>query len=272
MKTDTAVTPAERTRGAGALGTGLDILEALAANDPGMGVTAVARLLDLDKGNVHRLLQVLGERGYVEQDPRSKAYRVSAQVVTLAGSLLRGMDLLGAAKPVMRRLSGETGEAVHLARRIRTGGVYVARERQLGGVVTVETEIGAHPIIHATATGKALFCMAGAEELAAAVAQPMTAYTPRTITSVDELLLDLAKVQKRGYAIDDEELNLDVRCVAAPIFDMYGMPMASVGISGPVTRVSLARVDELGRQVHAAAAQVTRELGGYDPTTKENQK
>jgi DNA-binding IclR family transcriptional regulator len=99
------------------------------------------------------------------------------------------------------------------------------------------------------------------------VPRPLRSFTIRTITSLPALLSDLERVRERGFAVDDEELNLDVRCVAAPIFDMYGTPVASIGLSGPAARVGLARVDELGEQVRAAAVRITEEMGGHVPVT-----
>jgi DNA-binding IclR family transcriptional regulator len=256
---------ARRGRAAGALASGLDILELLAQESEGLGVTAIARALGLDKGNAHRLLRMLEERGYVEQDPTTKGFRASVQLVALAGNLLRSMDLVSIAQPVMRQLSHDTGEAVHLARRTRAGGVYVARERQSFGIVTVETEIGAQPVIHATATGKALYCMDTDEDVSRVAHEPLRSYTPRTFTRFEDLLADLRRVRECGYAVDDEELNLEVRCVAAPIFDFYGSPVASLGLSGPAGRVTRSRVGDLGNQVRSAALRITHELGGHVP-------
>jgi DNA-binding IclR family transcriptional regulator len=267
VPTTTTTGEGTRTRAAGALAAGLDILETLAGSASGMGVSAIARAAGQDKGNAHRLLRMLEDRGYVEQDPNTKAYRASVQLVSLAGQLLRGLDVVTTARPTMRELSSQTGEAVHLARRTKFGGVYVAQERQGGGRVTVETEIGAQPVIHATATGKAMYCLAASEELERVVQQPLRSFTIRTITSIQALMSDLERVRERGYAVDDEELNLDVRCVAAPIFDMYGAPVASIGLSGPAARVGLSRVGELGKQVRAAAVRITEEMGGHVPVT-----
>lgn len=262
----TDVAAANQARGAAStLTTGLDVLEVLARHPEGLGVTALARAIDGDKGNVHRLLRVLEVRGYVEQDPATKLFSASVQLVSLAARVLRGLDLVSVARPVMRELSESTGEAVHLARRMRTGGVYVAREHQGGGVVTVETEIGSQPVIHAASTGKALYCTADRAELTRVVHEPLSRHTMRTITSMDGLLADLEQVRARGYAVDDEELNLDVRCVAAPVFDLHGTPLASIGLSGPASRVTLGRVEDLGRQVWAAALRITKEMGGHVP-------
>jgi DNA-binding IclR family transcriptional regulator len=141
----------------GALSNGLEVLETVCADPNGLGVSEVARITNLDKGNVHRILRSLEIRGYVEQNRTSKKYRASSHVLSLARSVLRGLDIIGLARPVMRDLSIESGESVHLAQRTRFGGVYVAQERQRGRI-TIETEIGASPIIHATATGKELLC------------------------------------------------------------------------------------------------------------------
>ncbi|MFI6481740.1 IclR family transcriptional regulator [Nonomuraea sp. NPDC050663] len=253
------------SRAAGALLTGLDVLEALARRPEGLGVTALAREVNADKGNVHRLLRVLEERGYVEQDHATKIFQVSTRMISLAGQVLRGVDLVTTAGPVMRELAVSAGEAVHLARRTRGGGVYVAQERQAGGRITVETEIGAQPVIYASSTGKALYCTATAQELAELLPEPFTAFTMRTHRGLDSLAADLEQVRHRGYAIDDEELNLDVRCVAAPIFNLHGVPLASIGISGPASRITLARIGDLGRLVTVAAFRITQQMGGRVP-------
>jgi DNA-binding IclR family transcriptional regulator len=251
------------TRRAGTLSTGLDILEVLAAASDGLGVTELADRLGSDKGNVHRLLKVLQERGYVEQSEDTRRYFASVQLVALAGRLLRSPDLLEVARPVLHDVRERTGESVHLAKRNRTGGVYIAQERAAGRV-GVETEIGSQPILHATATGKALLA-ASRDRLASLVPGPLPAFTPRTITDTHRLRLDLEQVVERGYAVDDEELILGVRCVAAPIFDMYGSTVGCVGLSGPAMRVTVEQLPHLGAVIREAAGRITAGIGGEPP-------
>ena len=93
----------------------------------------------------------------------------------------------------------------------------------------------------------------------------MTAFTPKTITSAPELQADLARVRERGYAIDDEELTPDVRCVAAPIFDFFGAVIGCVGISGPASRMSDERLGVMGSRVRDTADAITQKLGGRPP-------
>jgi len=253
------------SRGSGALHSGLDILEVLAAESHGLGVSEIARRSGVDKGNAHRILRSLETRGYVEQDPNSKRYTASAFVLTLARTVLHGIDLVTAAQAEMHALSDRSGESVHMAKRTRSGGVYVAQVRQPGRI-SVETEIGAQPIVHATATGKALFCQESGSALEQVLNLPLIQFTHNTVGSIAALQQELERTRERGFAIDDEELTLDVRCVAAPIYDTYGSVTACVGISGPTTRVTPERLGELGKEVRLAAITITKNVGGRLPT------
>lgn len=251
-------------RRAGTLSTGLDILEALSTAPDGLGVTELAQRLGADKGNVHRLLQVLLARGYVEQSPPTRRYHVSGQLIALTGHILRSLDVVAVARPAMQALCQATGESVHLARRTRTGAVYIAQERHPSRL-SVETEIGMQIPLHATATGKALYATERGD-LRRLLSEPYEAFTSRTLTAERALWQDLERVVARGYSVDDRELNLDVRCVASPVFDLYGHAVACIGVSGPASRVTAQRVPELGAEIRAAAGRVTASIGGAPPS------
>ena len=246
----------------GALMTGLDVLEALGSVPGPIGLSELARVLDADNGHVHRLLAVLTKRGYVHRDESSKTYILGAGVVQLAGSLLRNMDLVTEARPLMRELMSATGESVHLAHRTVGGGVYLARER-LARRVTVETEIGSPVVVHATSTGKALYCRDSAEVLESVVDwDALERFTERTITDRQGLLSDLAATSERGFALDNEELSLGVRCVASPVVDISGNIRASIGISGPATRLDASTIGRCAVLVCSAAKTLSEILGG----------
>ena len=249
-------------RTAGSLMTGLDVLEALSGLPRPVGVSELARLVDADKGNVHRLLAALEHRGYVRRNAETKMYTLAAGVVQLAGGLLRNMDLVTQARPLMRELVNVTGESVHLAARTVTGGVYIARER-LARRVTVETEIGSPVVVHATSTGKALYCRAGESELRELLGSAdLESFTQHTITSVEELLADLRRTAERGYALDDEELSAGVRCVAAPVVDISGHVLSSIGMSGPASRLDEERLEKCAALVCDAARTLSEQIGG----------
>lgn len=246
----------------GALMTGLDVLEALGSAPGPVGLSELARMLQADNGHVHRLLGVLTRRGYVHRDEANKTYTLGAGVVQLAGSLLRSMDIVAQARPLMLDLVNMTGESVHLAHRTITGGVYIARER-LARKITVETEIGAPVVVHATSTGKALYCRDSAKELGQVIdLDTLERFTERTITGKAELLSDLATTAERGYALDNEELNVGVRCVASPVVDIRGNIRASIGISGPATRLDEETIGKCAVLVCTAAKSLSGLLGG----------
>jgi IclR family acetate operon transcriptional repressor len=254
------------SRRGGTLESGLDIIETLATcGADGLGVTDLARQLEFDKGNVYRLLQVLAQRGYVQQDAETRRWTVTVQLVALARGVLRSLDVRTLAESEMGALVSTTGEASHLAVRTRRGGIYVAQERPYGRV-SVETEIGSTPLLHATATGKALLAWLDHPDWRDLVRSPLLRCTERTITTLSDLDRELAAVRARGFAIDDGEFQADVRCVAAPILDHGGVVVASLGVSCPADRLTRKRLPELGETVHAAADRVTRALGGVPAT------
>lgn len=252
-------------RRGGTLEAGLDLLEVLAdaptGPGGGFGVTELARRVGADKGNVHRLLGVLQRRGYVTQDPLTRRWSVTVAVVALAGRVLRGLDLRTAATPVLVALVSETGETAHLAVATRSGGLYIAQERPTGRL-SVETELGGAPLLHATATGKALLAWRSPDERARLISPPLVRPTPASLATRRVLEADLDGVRSRGFAIDDEEFQPGVRCVAAPVRDLRDEVVGTVGVSGPVERVSRQRMRTLGGAVVAAADQITAALGG----------
>ena len=248
-------------RRAGSLMAGLDVIEVLGGEPGGLSLTELAKRTGVDKGNLHRMLKSLIDRGYVARDEQTKLYSLTPAIVAVAGNLIRNMDVVNLARPLMRELMETSEETVHLAYRTNTGGVYLAQERQANRV-TVETEIGARPIIHCTATGKALYCMAEDDELEQVIDHEFTRYTDRTVTSMEEFKTHLGLVVDRGWAEDNQEFTSGVRCVAAPVFDIHDRVVASIGISGPADRMASGRAEQVGALVRETCKQLTISLGG----------
>lgn len=260
----TVSTPDAQARG-GTLEAGLGIVEYLANRATAAGVTELAGDLQIDKGNAHRLLKVLVARGWVQQNPKDRRYTPTAHIVGLAGAMLRKLDLRSAAEDVCARLLEETGESVHLSQVTTTGPVYILQRRPAYRV-SVATEVGARPPLHATSTGKSVAAFVDEDRLAQWLAAPFESFTFRTHESVEALHRDLETVRQRGYAIDDEEFNPGVRCVAAPIFGIDGDVVGCVGISTPTQRVSIDRMGALAAAAVAAAREITANMGG--PTSR----
>ncbi len=245
----------------GTLETGLDVVELLAGAGAALGVSEIAARLSLDRGNTHRILKVLKARGYISQDSESKRYRPTAQLVGVAGAILRDLDIRSAAQKACDLLVAAIGESVHVAQVTSDGIVYVLHRRGPHRV-SVNTDVGDRAPLHATATGKAVLAFLPEDRVRELVAEPFTQFTSRTHATLDDLLRDLATVRRRGFAVDDEELNPDVRCVAAPVFDINGEVFGSVGVSGPTQRIGVNQVVTIAGRVVEAAMQTTHALGG----------
>ncbi|TVQ40096.1 MAG: IclR family transcriptional regulator [Spirochaetaceae bacterium] len=243
----------------------LDILELLAVRPNGLGVTDVATGLGLHKSTAGRLLMALRQRGYLEKDPATATYRVGLKCVELAGAHLDHLELKVEAKPSMYRLSEATGQTAFLAILKSHHMVYVEKTESYNSLRRYSI-IGTRAPLHCTALGKAALMALAPERLDAVLdAITLERRTGRTHTSRAGLLRDLERSRRRGYAVDDRENERDIRCVAAPIIDYRGLPIASVSVSGPAAALTDQRLDEIGEVVRRAAQDISGHLGWRQP-------
>lgn len=230
---------------------GLKIMEMLAASTDTVSVTELADALGIDKSSASRLVQTLANHGYAEQDPQSRRYRLGPQVVRLSRSLLTRMPLRNEADPFLHNLVNRTGECAHLAILAQNQALYIDQVESPASL-RVTTGVGTLAPLHCTALGKSLLAFSAE----AVFPSEMRAFTPRTITDVETLRHHLEQVRQQGYAVDDEEYDFGVRCVAAPVFDYRGKAVGAIGVSGPAGRMTLQRVAEFA----AVVAEVSRDL------------
>lgn len=242
------------------LARGLKIMELLAASADTVGVTELADELGIDKSSVSRLVQTLASRGYAEQDPQSRRYRLGPQVVRLSRSLLTRMPLREEAKPFLIELVDRTGECAHLAILAQNQALYIDQVESPASL-RVTTGVGTLAPLHCTALGKSLLAFDGN----AVLPETLPAFTPRTITDPESLRLHLEQTRCQGYALDDEEYELGVRCVAAPIYDYRGKVVGAIGISGPAGRMSLERVAEFTMIVTQASTELSNRMSFKRP-------
>ncbi|MFC4454463.1 IclR family transcriptional regulator [Deinococcus sonorensis] len=256
-----------RTTGASPVRTlerGLHVLSVLGAGGAAT-LSDLSRRAGLSASTASRLLQTLEKAGYAEWDAASGQWRVGLGAYRVGAAYVGGSGLTGAADPAMQRLVAELGETCNLA--VVQGGeaVYIhqVEGRQL---VRMFTTLGAGASLHATGVGKALMAWQPPEEVRARLGGgPYPALTPHTLTTLAQYLESLEAVRQQGYALDDQERELGVRCVAAPVHDAAGRVVAALSVSAPTTRLSEARVPETARRVREAAAEVSRRLGYGGP-------
>lgn len=228
----------------------------------GLSLSEIATDLDQSPATVYRILVTLERRGLVELDPADQHWHVGARAFVIGSRFLRRTSLAERARPIMRALMEQSGETANL------GVVQGDAVLFLGQVETQETIRAFFPPgtlspLHASGIGKALLAQMPEERREQVLrSADLTAYTPHTLTDADALRRDLAAIRARGYAVDDEERNPGMRCIAAAVFDLHGEAVGGLSVSGPSSRVDPASTERLGRMVARAAADLSRALGG----------
>ena len=241
----------------------LDVLEALATAADDLSLSQLREQLDLPLGTLHRLLAGLIERGYAAQDRSTRLYGPGPrllEVAALAGRHRR-FNLVRIARPLLRELTEATEETSNLLVLQGLDGVY--REQAASPrMVRMFTEVGQRVPLYCTGGGKAILSGFSDAQLEAYLATiRLEAFTQKTLGDPAALRAELMQARCQGFAIDDEEREAGVCCVAAPIFDHSGQCLAALSLSGPTTRMNRARAQELGPLVQTAAARCSAALG-----------
>lgn len=238
----------------------LDLLEALASTDE-LGVSELAARTGLVPSTAHRLLGTLVARGYAAQSPASGRYLLGYKLLELTSGLQDRLERLrNAARPHLEAVMEQTGETTNLVVLEGRNAVYI---ESVTGTRSVRlfTEIGQAIPAHTSGSGKALLAWRATADVEALLGEgPLPASTPRTLTTTEALLEDLARIRRRGYATDDEEHELGVACVATPVLDASGLPLAAISVSGPTPR--MADTAGLAELLRGHAEQVTEALFG----------
>ncbi len=225
----------------------LDIIEKLVFADKNLGVTELSNILGLHKSTVYRLLATLGYRGYVEQDENGK-YKVGLKLFEMGGIVLNKMDLRKRIKPYLIKLQQETSETIHLGILDNKEIVYIDKE-ETTETIRMYSEVGRRVAAYCTSLGKVLMAYQNIDIHKLYKGDKLCQYTANTITKKDLLKKHLQKIKEQGYAIDDQEQELGIRCIGGPIFNYNGKIIAAFSIAGPTTRMTEERVSKLSQKV-----------------------
>jgi len=249
-----------------ALERAASILGAFTADEPELRLSDLAERLGLHKATTHRFLVNLEHLGFVERAPRSGKYRLGWRLFELGGLVSQRLDLWDEALPFLEGLVRDTGETGHLAVLEAGQVVYIERVETRRALRLPAAARRGHPA-HATNLGKVLLAHASPDVVdGILLSGELPAFTHNTITSVDQLRIELASIKERGYSVDNEEYDEGLRCIGAPVRDSSGRVVAAIGIGGPVTRITPARIEDLARVVIAAAHGLSLRLGaGHAP-------
>ena len=240
----------------------LDLLEQFHGETDELGVTELSKRLKLHKNNVFRLLATLESRGYIEQNRVTENYRLGLKTLELGQTFIRQMGLLRQSKPVLNDLVSECNETSYVAVLKDYNIIYLdAVETDM--TVRVVPRVGSRLPAYCTAAGKIQLAHMNDEELENYFhARELKSFTDKTITDREVLKKQLKLVVENGYAIDDEELDIGVKCVSAPIRDYTRRIIGAVSISGPSMRFSPERMKkELIPLALRASEEISAKLG-----------
>ena len=223
-----------------------------------LGITELARRLDLSPSTAHRIVRALVARGYLEQDRDSERYHLGRSTIVLgqAGRRHLGLDQ---ALPILERFGVETGESVNMGL-LDGHNVVVTLRVASPQPLRFDQPVGSRIPVHCSSMGKSLLAFDAPNGPGDLAMLRFTKVTGNSIGSVEELLTDLAGVRARGFSYDNEESILGVSCVGAPILDASGSAVAAIAVQAPTARMTSGRAEELGARITDVAAEVARTM------------
>jgi DNA-binding IclR family transcriptional regulator len=243
-----------------ALDRAFAILDLLSTSPAPMGLGDVADGLGLHKSTAHRFLMVLKRHRMVNRTASGK-FRLGLRLFDYGNRAIEQYDLWECAQRYLKKLVQEVEETAHLCVLENMHMVYIDKLEPERSVRMI-SRVGASSPVHCTAVGKAMLAQMPVEEAIEIFKQArLTAFTKKTLTTIDALMQEIARTKRRGYAVDDEESEKGVRCVAVAIQDASGDPVAAVSISGPAFRVTGRKVAFFVEKLLECVKGIRREMG-----------
>jgi IclR family transcriptional regulator, KDG regulon repressor len=236
------------------------LLNAFSEEEVEIGVSALSKRLGIAKSTVHRLAVTLVSEGLLEQNPETERYRLGITLFRLGSLVRQRMNLSNEAKPHLVQLRSVTNETVHLAILNHHQIMYVYNMESTQAI-RARSDVGVRKPAYCTAEGMAMLAFQPDELVEEVIADGLVPLTPNTNMDPNRLRLALQEVRQRGYAVEDEESELGMRCIAAPVRDGGGAVVAAIGVAGPVQRLSKKAVSTFAPNVVQAAHAVSARLG-----------
>jgi IclR family transcriptional regulator, KDG regulon repressor len=257
---------AQKASGVRVLHKTLNILETIKESASGLKLAELARAVDLPKATVYRILTTLEGRGYLDRR-EDGSYRLARKLFDLQRSVPMEQILSKAAQPVMEQLADFCKETVNLGV-LDAGEVVVLNTVESPQAVRMSSKIGRRRHVHTTALGKALLAGMSDKELLRVIRlKRLPRLTPHTLANQTALLANLREVSKLGYALDNQENEIDGRCVGAPILGPEGRVVAAMSISAPVFRMSVGQAKSLVPKLKEASVAISEAIRSHGPTS-----
>lgn len=243
----------------------LSLLELLSHDDEGARLCDLAERSGLPASTVHRLLTTMAERRFVQFSPMEGSWRIGQASHRVGTAFARRGNLAGTALPLLRQLRDKVRETVNLAI-TDADEIVILSQLESRDIVRAITRPGGRLPMTSSGLGKAILAHYPAREVERIVQHfGLPRFTPRSVVRPGDLTEELARICRQGFALDDEQAHIGLRCVAAALFDATGDPIGAISLSGPTTRLSDARIAPLGQAIAETAEAITRLLGGAPP-------
>jgi IclR family transcriptional regulator, acetate operon repressor len=246
----------------------LQIIETLAEDDEGYRLSDLAVRTGLSTSTAHRLLATLEKRRFVQFDRTESKWHVGAQSFAVGATFARRRNFVAQAMPYLRKLRDQTRETANLAV-VDDEAIIVLTRMESREIMRSLTKVGGRVAMVASGVGKAVLATYADEDVNAIIRHHgMPRLTEKSIVRPSDLFRELALVRSQGFAVDDEEACMGLRCVAAVVYNDCAEPLAAISVSGMTSRVTDDRLPLLGRMVRDVAIELTLALGGVLPQAK----
>src|SRR4051812_615175 len=260
--------PDARDGGVQSVDRALSIIETLAEDDEGYRLSDLAIRTGLSTSTVHRLLATLESRRFVQFDRTESKWHVGARAFTVGATFARRRNFSAQAVPYLRKLRDLTRETANLAV-VDDEFIVVLTRAESREIMRSLTKVGGRAAMVASGVGKAVLATYADEDVNAIIRHHgMPRLTERSIVRPSDLFEELEKVRRQGYAIDDEEACIGLRCIASVVYNDCSEPLAAISVSGMTSRLTDDRLATLGETVREVATELTTALGGVMPAVK----
>lgn len=250
---------APETPSASAVRRTMDILECLDASRRGLNISEVSRRLSIPKSSVHVLIVTLERLGYIERTGNGRDFRLALKTYALGQKMAKMISVSEVALPHMKSLANDLRLSAHLAVLDHDQGVFIQKAEPLG-MVQLDTYVGRRMDLHCTALGKIILAFSPPESTESIFGKRAFArYTPKTVTTVEALKKEIGRARRLGFAVDDEEEELGMRCAAVPVLHQGIRFIAAMSVSGTVGQVPFHSVDAFVARLRQAAAAIAAE-------------
>ncbi len=240
----------------------MNILEIVIQHEP-IGVTKVSNITDIHKSTVYRILNTLVHLGYVSQNKDGK-YHVGLKLFEIGSKAINNLDLRQTVSPYLKEIQEKTGETIHLGVLDYMEIIYIDKVES-DKTIRMHSKIGKRSYAHSTSLGKVILAYSDDDIIERIIKEKgLPKLATNTITEPDEFRNHLQKVNEQGFALDEEENEIGIRCIAAPIFDYSGNVVAAFSVSGPSIRVTREKIMTFKDIVKSYSRQISSALGCND--------